>query len=129
MACILVIEDDLAFRGPLVKMLANDGHQVEVAGDGIVALELLKTIRPELIITDVMMPNMDGIETITEMSRLGGTTPIIVMSGVRRTVTTDFEWTSAPLGGVQVTLVKPFAHAQLREAIKFALGTVSPAAN
>jgi DNA-binding response OmpR family regulator len=128
MAHILLIEDDLAFREPLLKMLTKDGHQVTVAGDGAEALNLLKHIRPELIITDVMMPNLDGIETITEMSRLGRTTPIIVISGSRRAVTTDFDWTSTPMTAVQVTLMKPFAFADLRAAIKMLLAKTTPAA-
>jgi DNA-binding response OmpR family regulator len=129
MAHILVIEDDLAFREPLLKMLTNDGHEVVVASDGIEALNLLKSIRPDLIITDVMMPNLDGIETITEMSRLGGTTPIIVMSGSRRAITTEFDWASAPMTAVQVTLMKPFAFADLRAAIKLLLAGAPAAAN
>jgi CheY-like chemotaxis protein len=124
MARILVIEDDLAFRGPLVKLLTTDGHQVEVAGDGIAALELLKTLRPELIITDVLMPKMDGIETIMELSHLGNAVPIIAMSGGRRSVTREFNLTSAQLVGVKATLAKPFSRADLRRAIQDAL--VSP---
>jgi CheY-like chemotaxis protein len=124
MARILVIEDDLAFRGPLVKLLTTDGHQVEVAGDGIAALELLKTLRPELIITDVLMPKMDGIETIMELSRSGNAVPIIAMSGGRRSVTREFNLTSAQLVGVKATLAKPFSRADLRRAIQDAL--VSP---
>jgi len=126
MARILVIENDLAFRGPLVKLLTTDGHQVEVAGDGIAALELLKTIRPELIITDVLMPKMDGIETIMELSRSGNAVPIIAMSGGRRSVTREFNLTSAQLVGVKATLAKPFSRADLRRAIQDALASPPP---
>ena len=63
MSHIFVIEDDLEFREPLVKMLTNDGHAVTVAGDGGEALKLLRTVRPDLIITDILMPKLDGIET------------------------------------------------------------------
>jgi CheY-like chemotaxis protein len=73
---ILVIEDDLELREPLVKMLTNDGHTVSVAGDGLEALHLLNTIRPDLIVTDVLMPKMDGIETIMELARSGNAVPI-----------------------------------------------------
>jgi CheY-like chemotaxis protein len=127
MAHILVIEDDLEFREPLVKMLTNDGHTVAIAGDGIAALSLLKTMRPELIITDILMPNMDGIETIMEMSRSGSATPIIAMSGGRRSITPKFVLDSAKLMGVQATLAKPFSRADLRRAIKEALA-LPPAA-
>jgi CheY-like chemotaxis protein len=120
---ILVIEDDLEFREPLVKLLTNDGHTVAIAGDGKVALSLLKTMRPDLIITDILMPNMDGIETIMNMSRSGAVTPIIAMSGGRRSITTEFMLGSAKLMGVHATLAKPFSRADLRRAVKEALAS------
>jgi CheY-like chemotaxis protein len=124
---ILVIEDDLEFREPLVKMLTNDGHRVTIAGDGMAALALLKTMRPELIITDILMPNMDGIEMIMAMSRSGAATPIIAMSGGRRSfLTADFLLDSANLMGVKRTLTKPFSRADLRGAIKEALASSIP---
>jgi CheY-like chemotaxis protein len=115
---ILVIEDDLEFREPLVNMLMNDRHTVAVAGDGVQALQLLKTIRPDLIITDILMPKMDGIEVITELARSGNRIPIIAMSGGRRSVTADFNLSSAEMMGVSVTLEKPFSRADLRLAIQ-----------
>jgi CheY-like chemotaxis protein len=114
---ILVIEDDLDFREPLVKMLTNDGHTVSVAGDGEEALKLLHTIRPDLIITDVLMPKMDGIEIIMELRRSGNASPVIAMSGGRRSVTADFNLASATVMGVRATLAKPFSRADLRHAI------------
>jgi CheY-like chemotaxis protein len=118
---ILVIEDDLELREPLVKMLTNDGHTVSVAGDGLEALHLLNTIRPDLIVTDVLMPKMDGIETIMELARSGNAVPIIAMSGGRRSVTAEFNLASAELMGVKATLAKPFSRADLRHAIQEAL--------
>jgi len=123
---ILLIEDDLELRAPLVKMLTHDGHQVAVAGDGMEALSMLKTIRPELIITDVLMPNMDGIETIMELRRSGNAVPIIAMSGGRRALTAEFNLASAELMGVNVTLAKPFSRADLRRAIQDALASPRP---
>jgi CheY-like chemotaxis protein len=118
---ILVIEDDLAFREPLVKMLTNDGHFVTVAGDGVEALKLLETLRPDLIITDVLMPKMDGIEVIMELSRSGSPVPMIAMSGGRRSVTADFNLGSAEIMGARVMLAKPFSREDLRRAIQQAL--------
>jgi CheY-like chemotaxis protein len=123
---ILVIEDDHAFREPLVKMLTNDGHTVAVAGDGMEALKLLKSMRPDLIITDVLMPKLDGIETIMELSRTGHAVPIIAMSGGRRSVTSDFNLASAELMGIRATLAKPFSRADLRRAIQQALASPRP---
>ena len=120
---ILVIEDDLALREPRGKMLTNDGHTVEVAGDGVEALKLLETIRPDLIVTDVLMPKMDGIEFMMELARSGSPVPIIAMSGGRRSVTADFNLASAGAMGVRVTLAKPFSRADLRRAIQQALAS------
>jgi CheY-like chemotaxis protein len=127
MSQILVIEDELEFREPLVKMLTNDGHVVVVAGNGLEALQLLESSRPDLIITDILMPRMDGIETITELARKGNTVPIIAMSGGRRSVTADFNLASAELMGVRATLAKPFSRADLRSAIQQALGSAPQA--
>ncbi len=118
---ILVIEDDLEFREPLVKTLTNEGHTVSMAGDGLAALALLQTIRPDLIMTDILMPNKDGIETIMELSRVGSTVPIIAMSGGRRSLTADFNLNSAAIMGVKATLAKPFSRADLRTAIQESL--------
>ena len=123
---ILVIEDDLEFRDPLVKLLMNDGHTVTVAGDGVEALRLLKTLRPALIISDVLMPKMDGIETIMELSRSGNAVPIIAMSGGRRSITSEFNLASAQLVGVKGTLAKPFSWADLRRAVQDALASPPP---
>jgi CheY-like chemotaxis protein len=107
-------------------MLTNDQHTVAVAGDGVEALKLLKTLRPDLIITDVLMPKMDGIETIMELSRSGNPVPVIAMSGGRRSVTADFNLASAEIMGVRATLAKPFTRAELRGAIQKALTTPVP---
>jgi CheY-like chemotaxis protein len=123
---ILVIEDELDFREPLVKLLKNDGHTVAVAGDGVEALKLLDAMRPDLIITDVLMPKKDGIEVIMNLSRSGNAVPIIAMSGGRRSISTDFNLDSAKLVGVKATLAKPFSRADLRLAIQQALGWPVP---
>ena len=94
---ILVIEDDLEFREPLVNMLMKDGHTVAVAAHGAEALQLLNAIRADLIITDILMPKMDGIETIVELSRSGDAAPIIAMSGGRRSISADFNLASSEI--------------------------------
>lgn len=121
MAHILVIEDDVQFRQMLVQMLQQDRHQVAIAGDGIEAMHLLQQIRPDLIVTDILMPNMDGVETIMELSQQGNDTPIIAISGGRRSISSEFNLESAALLGVKATLAKPFSRADLRKAIEEAL--------
>jgi CheY-like chemotaxis protein len=120
---ILVIEDDIPFRHNLVQMLRLGGHEVEIASDGIEALELLQIIRPDLILTDTLMAGLDGVETIVELARRGIDTPVIAMSRGRRARTAEFDLDSAALLGVSAILVKPFARADLASAIEQALLT------
>lgn len=121
MAHILLIEDDVQFLQMLVKMLQQDGHKVTTAGDGAAALKILTTVSPDLIVTDILMPNLDGVETIMQLSQQGNEAPIIAMSGGRRSITAEFNLESAKLLGVKVALAKPFSRADLRNAIEESL--------
>ena len=121
MAHILVIEDDVTFQEMLVQMLETDGHQVARAGDGVEAMALLERIRPELILTDILMPNMDGVETIVALSAQCTNIPVIAMSGGWRSITPEFNLSTAVLLGAKATLTKPFSRADLRQAIAEAL--------
>jgi CheY-like chemotaxis protein len=122
MAHILVVEDDTQFLQMLVKMLQADGHQVATAADGALALEQVEQLQPELIITDILMPNLDGVETILALSQRGNAAPVIAMSGGRRSISAEFNLASASLMGVEAVLAKPFSRQALREAIGQALG-------
>jgi CheY-like chemotaxis protein len=121
MSHILVIDDDEFFRDVLEQMLKKEGHKVTVSHDGVHAIDLLKRIEPDLIITDILMPNMDGVEFIMQLSKLSNNTPVIAMSGGRRSITSAFNLESAKLLGVKVTLAKPFTHTALRTALQEAL--------
>jgi CheY-like chemotaxis protein len=122
MSHVLVIEDEAFFSAVLVQMLKQDGHQVTASADGAKALTLLQRIHPDLIITDILMPNMDGVEFIMELTKLSSHTPLIAMSGGRRSITSAFNLESAKLLGVKTTMTKPFNLAELRRAVKEALG-------
>jgi CheY-like chemotaxis protein len=122
MAHILIIDDDEPFRDMLVHMLTLDAHRVTAARDGEEGLRLCRQTRPDLIITDILMPQMDGIELIMELARQGNGIPIIAISGGRRSISAEFNLKSASLVGVKATLAKPFARADLRQAIQQALG-------
>jgi CheY-like chemotaxis protein len=123
MSHILVVEDDVQFREMLVQMLRLDGHEVAIATDGLEALQRIQRSPPDLIITDILMPKMDGVETIIELARRGIDIPIIAMSGGRRMITAEFNLESAELLDVAATLSKPFSRADLRKAIAGALLT------
>ena len=121
MAHILLIDDDEQFRAMLSQMLTRDAHQVTIACDGEEGLRLAEQIKPDLIITDILMPHKDGIETIMALNESGSTIPIIAVSGGRRFISADFNLESAALVGVKATLAKPLVRADLRQAIALAL--------
>jgi DNA-binding response OmpR family regulator len=121
MANILVIEDDEQMRGMLTQMLSQDNHRISVAHDGEDGLRQARDKKPELVITDILMPKMDGIEFIMELNRMGNSTPVIAISGGRRAISAGFNLDSATLMGVKATISKPFSLVELRQAISKAL--------
>lgn len=118
MAKILIVDDEESLRDVLTQMLRRSGHTIITASDGEQALGICKTGMPDLIITDIIMPNKDGIQFITEILKINKYTPIIAMSGGRRAVTAEFNLDSAELLGVRAVLAKPFTIEQLREALQ-----------
>lgn len=122
MANILLIDDDLQIRELLTIMLNHDGHSVTVAENGVEALKLFKSRKPDLVITDILMPKKDGIETILELLELDDSIAIVAMSGGRGAMlSSDFNLDSARICGANAILKKPFSHSQLQEAIQEAM--------
>jgi CheY-like chemotaxis protein len=64
---ILVIDDDVLVRDTIVRILERKGYQVLVAGDGARGLRIFRSERPDLVITDIIMPEKEGLETIREI--------------------------------------------------------------
>jgi CheY-like chemotaxis protein len=117
MSHILVIEDDEQFRAMLQQMLSQDAHRVSVACDGEEGLRMVAQDKPDLIVTDILMPNKDGIETIMALKEAGSAIPVIAISGGRRLISAEFNLESAALLGVKAVLSKPFTRADLRQTI------------
>jgi DNA-binding response OmpR family regulator len=83
---IFIMDDDLALQTVLELALRDAGYEVAMANDGIDGLEKLQTLKPNLVISDVMMPNMDGVEVfqrIKDQLQDSGT-PIIIMTALNR---------------------------------------------
>jgi CheY-like chemotaxis protein len=78
---ILVVDDDPAVRDSIAVVLESAGFLVDQAAQGVTALRLLRVHEPDLIITDILMPQKEGIETIREIRLLLPDTPIIAISG------------------------------------------------
>jgi DNA-binding response OmpR family regulator len=79
---ILLAEDDLFFQNFYSRKLTEAGFQVEVAGDGNEALQKLMVVKPDIVLLDLIMPNKDGFEVLTEISKHQSlqSIPIIIFS-------------------------------------------------
>jgi DNA-binding NtrC family response regulator len=119
MAKILVIDDDDPIRFLLTRMLTRDGHEVFTAPDGIEGEKTFYQVKPDLVITDIVMPNKDGLELIAKIFATNPKQPIIAMSGGRRILATDLGYKE--IIGVKGMLQKPFTHQQLQEIVQLAL--------
>ena len=107
MARILVIDDDSAARDTIVQVLEDGGYEVTSAEDGRVGLASFRRAPPDLVITDIIMPEKEGIQTITEMRGERPDTKIIAISGGGRIGNTDFLRIARHLGAMDV-IPKPF---------------------
>lgn len=81
MARILIVDDDLNIRHLFRCLLERAGHEVLDANDGEVALRVFKETLPQLMITDVLMPNKEGLELIQEVKALQPNVSVIALSG------------------------------------------------
>lgn len=77
---ILIVDDDPALREVLVELLTDEGYAVRTAVDGIEALELIERERPELVLSDVMMPRLDGYSLAARLVQAGIRVPVVLMS-------------------------------------------------
>ena len=118
MARVLAIDDDGAVCATVCAILERAGHQVVTAQDGRRGLKLLETEQFDLLLIDIFMPEMDGLETISLLRRSKPKLPIIVMSGAMtdRASTPDYLSFGTKLGAVE-SLRKPFKPATLAEAV------------
>ncbi len=80
MVKILCVDDDPEFLRILGRMLEEKGYEVYLAESGKKALEMLKEVSPDLILLDIMMPELDGWETLREIKNTGSTTPVIMLT-------------------------------------------------
>ena len=106
---ILVVDDDRAVRESLRRSLAFNGYTVDTAGDGLEALEKVIAGRPDLMVLDVMMPRLDGLEVCRRLRSAGDDLPILVLTA-RDTVS---ERVSGLDAGADDYLPKPFALEEL----------------
>src|SRR5256886_3615643 len=125
MARILVIDDDVQVRGAVRRILERAGHTVEDVGNGDAGLRATRERPADLIITDIFMPERDGIETIRQLRRESPQVKIIAISGGDRTQTLDLR-RDAELLGASRALRKPFELSDLVQAVVELLGESRP---
>jgi CheY-like chemotaxis protein len=104
---ILVIDDDAAVRVTVQSVLSRFGYKVISAADGEEGIRLFRSIRPDLVITDIIMPVREGIETILAIRHEQPEAKIIAMSGGGRIGNADLLSMARQLGADQV-IAKPF---------------------
>jgi DNA-binding NtrC family response regulator len=123
MATILVVDDELGIRALLSEILADEGHSVELAENAAQARACRDRMRPDLVLLDIWMPDVDGITLLTE----GGasallTMPVIMMSG-HGTIDTAVEATRF---GAIAFLEKPITLQKLLRAVEQGLAKPAP---
>ena len=119
---ILVIDDDQPLRETLARVLAGAGYETDQAADGNAGLAACARHRPDLVITDIIMPDREGIETILELRRRSPDLPVIAMSG-GSVGHRDYLTAATQLGAVR-GLAKPFLPQDLLDAVRDVLDPV-----
>ncbi|HEV8015355.1 MAG TPA: response regulator [Stellaceae bacterium] len=117
MAVIVVIDDNTPIRQMVRRILSKDGHEVIEAADGRVVRKLLEKHRPDLVITDIFMPNSDGIEVIRQTRNASPKTPIIAMTG-SNPIREELYLRAASELGADATIKKPFRVGEMREIVQ-----------
>ena len=126
MAQILLIDDDDLLRGVLAKALGHAGHDVIQAADGQQGIELSRATTVDLVITDLIMPVKEGVETIVQLRRERPQLPIIAISG-GVTNSEVYLKIAAKIGAKRI-LAKPFTPQELLATIREVLGEEPPRA-
>ena len=117
-ATVLVVEDDRPNRELISKVLRQDGYQVLEACDGAIALEMLRGLRCDLVITDFVMPKLDGIKFVEHLHTLKSRMPIILITGYFSAMAG-----ATILSEVAEVLAKPFDLNVLRSTVHRLLDT------
>ncbi|MGV3578473.1 response regulator transcription factor [Brevundimonas sp.] len=120
-ARILVVEDDVLIRDAVDVILSQIGHQVTAVGTGELALAQIGRVYPHLVLLDVKLPRMTGVDALRAMRKEGYRMPILMLTGDRSAETVRDVMT----GGGNGYILKPFEPAQLVRRVTTALRDVS----
>lgn len=117
MARILVIDDESGIRSYLRRVLEKAGHSVDEAPNGRAGMRAARSARPDLVITDLVMPEQEGIETIRELRRDWPSIKILAISGGGSHMGRDY-LAAAGMLGADRTMRKPVAPADLVSVVE-----------
>ncbi len=121
MAKILVIDDEPYILLLLKKMLEKEGYQVDMATNGVEGIELYHKHGADLIITDIVMPEKEGLETIINLKAENPSLKVIAISGGGRVDSREYLH-SAQLLGAEKIFQKPFKKDEIVQAVRELLG-------
>ena len=113
---VLVIDDEPLLRSTVVTILTRAGFSVEEASDGAVGIAMVHKNPPDVVITDIFMPNRDGIEVVMELKRSYPRTKIIAITGGVQQSRREIASAAKSLGAHHI-LQKPFEREALLEAV------------
>jgi CheY-like chemotaxis protein len=119
---ILIIEDNEIVRNTMMRILQTAGYAVVTANDGLEGVDLFRKEMPDLVISDIIMPQQEGIGTIRQILAEFPGTKIIAISGGGRIGNTDFLQIARKLGAIDA-LPKPFDPDDLLDRISNCLQT------
>lgn len=114
---ILLIDDEIEVRATVSRLLQRAGYEVVTAANGAEALSTARFVRADLIITDLLMPEKEGFETIAELRREFPELPVIAVSG-GGVVDPGSYLTLAQKLGADRALAKPFGFQELLSAVR-----------
>jgi DNA-binding NtrC family response regulator len=121
MARVLVIEDNRDLRDLMQVILEHAGYDVELAADGQIGMKAQRERPADIVVTDIFMPNQDGIETIAKFREEYPGLKVIVMSGDGKLASRYAHLAAARELGVRAMLPKPFDEDELLNTIRGAL--------
>ncbi len=117
---MLVVDDQMGVRRLLFEAFSEEGYIVELAGSGQEALEKVRKMPPDIVLMDMKMPGMNGLEALREIKKFDNTVPVVMMTAYG-----ELEIVAEAMKlGVKEYVTKPFDINELRGLVKKTLGEV-----